>query len=543
MPASSLLHFARRNARRVGWVLIPAAALALYLSCCKSLWKFNPLFDENSPKNYDQTFYIGSAEQLATRSQDMMPRSRMPLYPWIMHFFRDATKTDPELLNVYLRLNVTISVLCLAAVFWLLRRALGVPFAVLTTLAVAYRVFVFKAVLVQPELLFYTLYFALFVLMIRQLRAPSWRLAVGGGLLAGLAHLTKGSALPMIGAFVVFAMAKEISLWRARKAAGESPRPSRLLRPVVFGAAFFAVTGVYLRNSLREYGSALYDPNTRYYFWAESPREMLAMQHLGLAIWKPRFDKDDLDSPLVMEFLPKWAADPVIRAEIVQRASQGESVILEGRYDVLPGFRNWIATHSLRDAWSRLYTGFLGDPSEEKERRRRVAENRNRTLVFVPSVGTGDSLVGHNRDHPNGYWEYLRFVFGAAALTLLLACIFEWPKVRRAVAKEWPVILFALSSIMVAGMCYAWWGHISIRNRYFLTLYLPLMFCFGTIIRFACRHVPLQMRIAWHRRRIKLGPFRLFIIAYAIFTADDLNDPLNRGHLPNPRELERQLVQ
>ena len=58
--------------------------------------------------------------------------------------------------------------------------------AALLTLTVAFRVFIFKAVLVQPEVLFWTMYLGLFLLMLRMLHKPSWTLAIGSGLLAGI---------------------------------------------------------------------------------------------------------------------------------------------------------------------------------------------------------------------------------------------------------------------------------------------------------------------------------------------------------------------
>ena len=170
----------KRNWRVIAWVTGTAVALLLYISSCKSMWERNPIFDHQTQKTYDQTFYMAYAADFAQEPQELLPRSRMPLYPWIMHFFFDPAKSADEMANIYIRLNVAISACCLGAIFFMLRRPLGAWLSVLMTLAVGMRVFVFKAALIQPEILFYTLYFALFLVMLGYLRRPSWRLALGG---------------------------------------------------------------------------------------------------------------------------------------------------------------------------------------------------------------------------------------------------------------------------------------------------------------------------------------------------------------------------
>jgi hypothetical protein len=273
---------------------------------------------------------------------------------------------------------------------------------------------------------------------------------------------------------------------------------------------------------------------------------MLALQHLGLADWKPRFAQNDVDDPVVDEFFPKWVTDPAMREDLLARAKAGDSVVLEGRYDILPGAKRWMAQHSWRDAFHRLWAGFFGEEEHEpdpKKKRKKIDENRNRVLLYVPSVGTGESLIRHNREHPNGYWDFLRFMFGGAAVTMGLGCIFSWRTVRDACVDNWIPLLFAVSVILITGFSYAWWAHISNRNRYMLTLYLPLMTSFGLLIRFACRHIPIHAKVVWRQRSFVIGGYAIFLLAYTFFVLTDLNDPLNRHNLDKPNELFRQIVQ
>ena len=124
----------REHRTVIAWTIGSVAVLVLYLSCTKSLWKHNPYFDPDIPKSYDQTFYLSTARDFAEHTPGLLPRSRMPLYPYLLHFFCDPQRSDLELMNRYIRFNVGISVVCLAVIFFLLRSLLGAWFAALLAL-------------------------------------------------------------------------------------------------------------------------------------------------------------------------------------------------------------------------------------------------------------------------------------------------------------------------------------------------------------------------------------------------------------------------
>ena len=537
-------HWLTKHWRVIAWVAGTSAALLLYLSSCKSMWERNPLFDDEMQKNYDQTFYMAYAGMFVQDQPEFLPRSRMPLYPWIMHFFFDPAKPLKEMANTYIRLNVAISVCCLAAIFFMLRRPLGAWLSALVTLAVGMRVFMFKAALIQPEILFYTLYFALFLLMLCYLKRPSWRLALGGGVLAGAVHLTKGSALPMIAIFVALAFVKAFLDVIGSPAGQERKKFLReLLRPLGFVGAFLSVAGCFMVNSMREYGSPFYDPNTRYYLWGEDAHEMAALQRVGLAFSKPQLDVEDLTDPVVSHFLPKWVPDAVERDEIVKLVKRDGSLVLEGKYDILPSFKKWTAAHTLGDAWRRLWIGLVGDANTPEAKEERKAEKRSRELFILPGIGTRDSLIGHNRLHPNGYWAYLKVV-GIGALAALLVALFHARRqIWLALVENALPILFSTTSIAITTLCYAWWAQVSNRNRFILTLYLPMMFCTCLVLRFACSHIQAEARVTFGRYSFKVTAYALFLAGFSLFTVGDLNDPLNRRNMIKPGDVSGQLVQ
>lgn len=524
--------------RVIASVLAAGAALALYLSCEKKLWTYNPLFYHEVTKNYDQTFYIQSAADFASHTPGLVPRSRMPLYPWLLHWFWKDGPVE-KVLPDYMRFNIALSVVCLGAIFFMLRPWMGTWLAVLTMLVTAFRVFIFKAILVQPEILFYTLNLGMFLLLLHLLRRPSWKLALVGGALGGVTHLTKGSAFMMFAIFVGLSAIRAVQGWFQRRREGHSAWNGNMLQPLAFAAGFLLITAEYLIHSQREYGSAFYDPNTRYYFWAESAEEMTALQHLGLAVWKPVFTPHHLDDELVMAYLKKWAPEEALQKKITALAKSGQNVILEGEYDVLPSARHWLERHRRSEIFERIWNGLVGEISfighgKMNEREVRASKHFFHRLPPFNLQAASNSLVGHNSAHPDGYWYYLDFLIIALALLGLLAFMYQRSLMVRAVRENWAGIAFALASLSVSLLAYAWWGQVSFRNRYFLSLYLPLLFCLGVACRFCAQQVPWAVDIPARGRSWRVGTNTTFLLVYTFLCVTDFDDPLNHGNLRDP---------
>lgn len=516
------------------WLLGAGLSLGVYLNGIKALWPYNPMLEEDAGKSYDQLLYMSSAKAQAVGTPGLLPRSRMPLYPWIMHFFCDPAKPDKEMVPVYMRLNIFISVLCLGAIFFMIRRTFGAWAACLITLITAFRFFIFKAGLAQPEILFYTLYFGLFLLMLRCLKRPSAVLYAITGLLAGITHLTKGSALPMIGIFTALALLKCALDWWNSRGQPERLPASILLRPVLFLAAFFFVTGIYLYHSWREYGSPFYDPNTRYYFWAESPQEMGAMQKTGLSRARPRLGPLTIKDESVQKFLPKWAPDETFREEIIRRTSSGD-VMLEGRYDILPGYRHWRATHSFTDALARIWGGLY---------RNNEAAIGGRTQAATGFFHPGNmSVIGRNMSHPNGYWPYFALFFLGAVITATLASVFSGKAFFLVLVRNWIPVAFVLAALTVPMITFGWWAQVSNRNRFFLTLFLPFIYSFGSLCQLACAHIPPRVRLNCCGRRYALDACTVCLVILTAYCAFDLRDPLNRKNIHYSKALGRLIAQ
>lgn len=452
------------------WIIGASVALWWYLLGCKLMWKSNLHWSEfEKGTTYDQVFYVKRAAEHATdefQHPDILPRSRMPLYPWFISHFYDGSKDEVAQFETYKRLNVTISCLALIAIGVLGVRRLGAFLGATVVLATAFTFFLFKAVLVQPEISFFCLFAFLFLLMIDSLRRPTWKGALGIGIFAGIIHLIKGSALPSIYLYALFSGLHALLLiWRNRKSVVASfwERIKPLNTPTAFVAGFLLIAGVHMFHSWKFYGSPMYDPNSRYYLWGDSPEEMAALQDTDLAERKPSLNKFNIQSPLLMKYLEqKWLPDPVRRAELLKLVEEKQFVLLEGEWDILPGFKNWRANHTLQDAIDRIWNGFM-DPQ--------------------------DGLYYHNLTHRNNYFYYvLAFIFGAAG-SLLLMLIFKPKVLWAAILENIPGILFALGSIIGSLVFYAWWAHMSRSNRFFLTQFLPILLGCGTIIYWASSQI------------------------------------------------------
>lgn len=143
--------------------------------------------------------------------------------------------------------------------------------------------------------------------------------------------------------------------------------------------------------------------------------------------------------------------------------------MLEGEWDILPSFPNYRRTHTLGQAMQRLSSGVY-------------------------------EVWDHNYDHPDGYGK---FVIALVLLALVLG-VWRWIQMTReervsSVRHYGLAALLALGSIAGNIVLYGWWASVSNRNRFFLTQYLPIIFCCGWVI---CRCLPHTLGV-W---RVTTGP-------------------------------------
>jgi hypothetical protein len=203
-------------------------------------------------------------------------RNRMPVYPWLLSWLYDPAMSPDDFFEVGKRWNIRLSLVLLLALWLVVRRYLpGLPAATLV-LVITFGWFIFKAGYAQTELLYYFVFFLTFLACFRLLTSDKPRRTLGlamlGGTLAAIAHLTKAAVLPLVGVFLlvlgVRAMAPLIAWW-----SGAAEKPSgrtvavRGAAVVLFAICFLGVLAPYLVNSKRAFGRYFYNVNTTFYIW------------------------------------------------------------------------------------------------------------------------------------------------------------------------------------------------------------------------------------------------------------------------------------
>lgn len=489
-------------------LLAVVVGLAWYLYGCKLMWPANPHWGaDGTKKTYDQVAYVNRAWTMAVGDggdPTALARSRMPFYPFLMSLFYDEGRTEEAQFDIYKRLNIGLSALALIGMGMVATRRVGCALGWTITAITAFTVYLFKAVLVQPEVTFYFLYLWLFLVMIRSLRDPKRKQMILLGLLTGGVYFLKGSCLPMAGLYLLLLVFKSLTTaWKNRRATVVSLTSclKPLAAPLLFLLGFLLVTGVYLYRSYDYYGKAIYEPNTTYYFWADSDDEMFAMQDLEVSERKPEFNRRNISNPSLQYYLAeKWLPDPIRRAELLKLVETQGRVTLEGEWDILPTSKYWIRHHNFKDAVDRFWNGFF---SEE----------------------TG--MIYRNATHRDGYFWYL-IVFGSAALVgaglmfVLKRAEFIFQLKENAIA-----LVFAMGTILGNFVLYAWWAQISSRNRFFLTQYMPLLVLMGIVIFWSLGRLSWE-DLGWKskaglisrmRRRLRLGKPLLVVFLVIVWSA------------------------
>jgi hypothetical protein len=235
----------------------------------------------------DQSLFLGMAELVYHNWHEdapaqMMPRNVMPLYPAYQALFYTPQLSDDAYFLVAKKWNIRLSLVLLALLAVVLAWHLPPLVSTNLTVVAAFGYFVFKAGYVQPELLFYFLLFATFLVCCHLLwdRRAGRSLALGAvaGVLAALAHLTKAAMVPFLAVFLLAYGSRELAElvggWRLRegtlrgRAFGEAGW--RIVAAALLLSCFFIVLFPYISRSKHVFGSYFYNANTAYYAWCDS---------------------------------------------------------------------------------------------------------------------------------------------------------------------------------------------------------------------------------------------------------------------------------
>ncbi|MEX1071769.1 MAG: hypothetical protein WEC37_04000 [Anaerolineales bacterium] len=269
----------------------------------------------------DQEAYLQFAQEVHANGFPYSgDRVFMPAYPYLQSFFLDFNQDTPALFAQAKSVNIFLSLLLLPALFLISRRYFNVYISFLFTSLVAFTLSIYKAAYVQPEILFYSLNFVAFILMLEILIRPRWHLAVLAGLTLAIAHLTKASILPAVMLFVFAMLAQIVSPKSSRKFAGRAIASFALLL-LVFVASLFP----YLRESKARYGQYFYNVTSTFYIWYDSWSEVRqGTRAHGDAVGWPDMPAEEI--PSLQKYLREHTAGEITNRFVTGYVQQARNI-------------------------------------------------------------------------------------------------------------------------------------------------------------------------------------------------------------------------
>ncbi len=411
----------------------------LYLYAARShSEKFNTDLYQN-----DQKVYLRLAEQIKKKGTDYFtPRQRTPGFSYLLAPFWDEnlaaegkkSAVGEPWFERAKQINITLSVVLLAGLWFFFRRTTGVVEAVLLTSGTGFLLYVFRAGYVQPELLYWTLNLVAFYLLARMLVSPGWLLAVIGGAVSGIAFFVKAGTQPLMLLFVVSFAIKIIwdRIHHKKPFAWQT-----IAQGVVVPLVFVLVLSPYLHGSYKAFGSPFYSTYSKYIMWVRvgDKDEMYAIMRAGAAV-----------HPITEEDFQREYAK--------LKQEKGEPVA-EQR---IPTVSRYLDEHSLGE--------ILGRPLDGIHKNHRRMERYYRSAYVL-----------------------LKICF---VLAVILA-VWKWEAARRnpirgpspgaTAVKHLPVTLYVLGFFTGYLLLYGWYDGLKIGVRLMLSLYVPALFVLAALIR------------------------------------------------------------
>jgi hypothetical protein len=253
-------------------------------------------------KNSDQGIFITFAYEVAASGYTFTGgRNFMPLYPFLLAPLLDSSQAFFENFDIAKTFNILLSMGLIAGFFLLSKVHLARGQALLLALLAAFSLYIYKAPYSQPEVLFYFLFFAAFLLSCRLIVRPGWKTAALLGLSLAAAHLTKASALPLAAQVLttLAGLALAAILRRGRDTGVQLAAPrAYLLSLALVALVFVAALWPYISESRARYGQYFYNVNTTFYAWYDTWREATeGTRAYGDGVGWPELPADQIPSP------------------------------------------------------------------------------------------------------------------------------------------------------------------------------------------------------------------------------------------------------
>ena len=280
----------------------------------------------------DQKSYLVIAEKAyQTDYRYMGDRNRTPLYPYLLTMIYQPDLDRETFFERSKQFSIYLSLAMLVILFLISLKFLPtLQSAVLTTIT-GTSLYVYKAGYVQPELMYYTLSFASFVLMIWMLRRPTIWLGILTGVAAALAFYTKASLLPGLALFVVvYIVQAALDRYRATRTGVQAGSAGSFLRLKFLPLAavlvvFLGLLSPYLLDNKRIFGRYFYNVNSTFYLWYDSWDEVEAGTNAhGDEVGWPEMPADQL--PSLGKYLQEHTSQQIISRFMHGMSNQWENI-------------------------------------------------------------------------------------------------------------------------------------------------------------------------------------------------------------------------
>jgi hypothetical protein len=292
----------------------------------------------------DQASYLAEASKMRATDYDYGGgRNLMPAYGVVLSLAYADGLTKDEFLNRAQIFNVNMSIILLLGLFVLLRVFFDNLYSFALLLPTAFVVFLHLAVFAQAEVMYSCIFFCSFLLFLKMLVKPTWFIAIGAGLLAGLAYLTKAAALP---ALAIFSIVYAASIFWKTRGEHKTAKPTGIRKFALLAlllASFFAAIFPYVQANKKIYGAYFYNVNSSFYAWCDSWPEAKAFSkasrdHTG---W-PQMPLEQIPSP------EKYWREHTV-AQIAGRLFGGTARVLTHNFGLI-GYYKYVAIFSVTAA-------------------------------------------------------------------------------------------------------------------------------------------------------------------------------------------------
>lgn len=427
-------------------------------------------------RNYwvDQDAYINYGRRLAESNYTYIGDfNRMPLYPYLASFLYEDGLSEEDYFARAKVFNIGLSVILLIALLAVLAASFDNLPALNLWLLAAFMIYIFKSAYIQVELTFYTFYFFAFILMLRLLVRPSWKLAVVTGLWLGVCHLTKNSVLPGITMLTVFLLLKALL-----------PRPAlgqRMNSPAMEAKSVETDWGGTNPTNKPVYFSRLRLNSLRVYSQAKAIRPF--NRHITRVVQQT--------APIALLLVTFLAVIfPYIRT--------AKNTFGHYFYNVNTTFYIWYDSWEEAEAGVRLhgdYTQWPDMPADEipspqKYLREHSLEQIARRFIY----GFYVSAQRHTYSGGYGYIWYLLAYIGLAAAFMRRMLKSEQRMALLQKMREYRLLLLFLATFFTAYLfLFAFYVEIHPGQRFMLTLFLPAMYCLTMLL-----HLPIFRTLTTH---------------------------------------------